>query len=283
MRALADYVMRGRTEAVIAAVLTTGTVLFAWVGAAIVALVTLRKGPSQGSKVLVWAMIPAIALAVLGDTGPMTTLLGAALAATVLRATASWQWTLVAAVVSAAITALLMHTIGRAYLEQVLQVLTEAMSQVNSPQGSTEGLRLPSVVQVAGLLGLSNGLMVIVCLLLARWWQAVLYNPGGFRQEFHRLRLAPPLTVCLLLLGLAVSLLGPDYKLWAMIFALPLVFAGFALVHGLVALKGLNSAWLGGFYFLWLVLGPVKMLTILLAVIDSWVDIRARTGRVGSE
>lgn len=276
MRALAEYVMRGRTEAVIAAVLTTGTVLFAWVGAAIVALVTLRKGPNQGSKVLVWAMIPAIALAVFGDTGPMTTLLGVALAATVLRATASWQWTLVAAVVSAVITALLMHTMGRAYIEQVLQVLTEAMSQMNTGEASSGGLGLPTAVQVAGLL-------VIVCLLLARWWQAVLYNPGGFRQEFHRLRLAPPLTVVLLLLGVAVSSLGADYKLWAMIFALPLVFAGFGLVHGLVGLKGLSSAWLGGFYFLWLVLGPVKMLTILLAVVDSWVDFRGRAGRIGSE
>lgn len=283
MRALADYVMRGRTEAVIVAVLTTGTVLFAWVGAAVVALVTLRKGPAQGSKVLVWAMIPAVALAVFGDTSPMTTLLGVALAATVLRATMSWQWSLTAAVVSAVITAVLMQTLGKPYVEQVLQVLTEAMGQMATEQSEAPALAIPSPTQVSGLLGLSNGLTVVVCLLLARWWQSMLYNPGGFRQEFHRLRLQPAVTVVLVVMGLVVSSLGVDFRLWAMIFALPLVFAGFALIHGLVAMKGLNGAWLGGFYFLWLVLGPVKMATILLAVIDSWVDFRGRAGSAGSE
>ncbi len=81
MRALAEYVMRGRMQAVIVAAVATGSVLFAWIGAAVVALVTLRKGTNQGLYVLFWALLPAFIVAWGGDTGPLTTLLGVALAA----------------------------------------------------------------------------------------------------------------------------------------------------------------------------------------------------------
>jgi hypothetical protein len=108
MRALAEYVMRGRAQAVLVAALATGTVLFAWIGAAVVALVTLRKGAGHGAYVLFWALLPAAMLAALGDPGPVTTLLGVMLLAVVLRASHSWSWSLVAAVLSGLLTGLLL-------------------------------------------------------------------------------------------------------------------------------------------------------------------------------
>lgn len=277
MRALANYVMKGRTEAVITAVLTTGSVLFAWVGAAVIALVTLRKGPGQGSKVLVWAMLPAVALAAVGDTGPVTTLLGVAFAATVLRGTTSWQWALTAAVFSGLVTALLMSTLGKLYVEQLLQLLSEMLATIAAQQDiDASKLFMPKASHVTGLLGLSNTLTVIICLMLARWWQAILYNPGGFQAEFHSLRLAKPLAAGLLVATLAGWTLSSDYRLWALIFVMPYVFAGFGLIHGLAAKKGLGSQWLGVFYFFWLLLEPVKILVIILAVADSWLDLRSR-------
>ncbi|MEZ5581549.1 MAG: hypothetical protein R3F37_01040 [Candidatus Competibacteraceae bacterium] len=42
---------------------------------------------------------------------------------------------------------------------------------------------------VVGLI-FANGLASLLCgLLLGRWWQALLFNPGGFSREFHELRL----------------------------------------------------------------------------------------------
>ncbi len=273
--------MRGRTQAVIAAVLTTGTVLFAWLGAAVVALVTLRKGSTQGSAVLAWAMLPALGLAAIGDTGPLTTVLGVMLAATALRLTTSWPYALAAAVASGLITAGLMATVGSAYVEQIATLFQEALQQMAAQQGTE--VPMPEALQIAGLLGLSNTLMVILCLLLARWWQAMLYNPGGFRDEFHALRLRPPMTIGLLVVGLALSSLGQAYTFWALIPALPLLFAGLGLVHGLIAKKGLGTQWLVGFYLLWFLLGPVKGLLFVLAVIDSWLDFRSRiSGTPGS-
>jgi hypothetical protein len=277
MRALAEYVMKGRAQAVIAAALATGTVLFAWVGAAVIALVTLRKGSGQGSYVLLWAMLPAVVMAAMGDTGPVTTLLGVMLAALALRSTSSWSWALVAAVISGLMTASLLLTFGRGYLEEILTLLGDTLAQLASKGGDSAIMPAqPSVQQVAGLLGLSNAFTVVMCLILARWWQALLYNPGGFSTEFQGLRLPPQLTVGLLIAGLVLSMLGADYRLWAVIFAVPFVFAGFALAHGLAAKKQLNSNWLKIFYISWLLFDPLKALLLIVAIVDSWLHIRGR-------
>jgi hypothetical protein len=277
MRALAEYVMKGRAQAVIAAALATGTVLFAWVGAAVIALVTLRKGSGQGGYVLLWAMLPAVVMAAMGDTGPVTTLLGVMLAALALRSTSSWSWALVAAVISGLMTASLLLTFGRGYLEEILTLLGDTLAQLASKGGDSAIMPAqPSVQQVAGLLGLSNAFTVVMCLILARWWQALLYNPGGFSTEFQGLRLPPQLTVGLLIAGLVLSMLGADYRLWAVIFAVPFVFAGFALVHGLAAKKQLNSNWLKIFYISWLLFDPLKALLLIVAIVDSWLHIRGR-------
>jgi hypothetical protein len=163
----------------------------------------------------------------------------------------------------------------------LLQLLTQALgqlaSQANDSEQSAQLLALqPTAQQVAGLLGLSNAFTISICLILARWWQALLYNPGGFRAEFHRLRLAPVLTLVLLGIGLLLSSLGSEYRLWALVFAVPFVFAGFALIHGLAGQRQLSSNWIGIFYFCWLLFDPVKALVLVLAVVDSWFDIRGR-------
>ena len=289
MRALAEYVMKGRAEAVLAAVLATGTVFLAWAGAAVVALVTLRRGANQGAYILFWAMLPALVLAALGNNGPVMTLLGVMLVATVLRATGSWSWALVAAVTSGLLTGLVLLTLGAGYIEQILQWLDDTLVQLanqsSDPVQSSQFLAMkPSAQQVAGLLGLSNAFTVIMCLILARWWQALLYNPGGFRSEFHSLRLSQPLTLGLLVIGLLLSSLGAEYRLWALIFAIPFMFAGFALIHGIAGQKQLGANWIGLFYFFWLLLDPLKALVLILAVVDSWLNIRERlANRQGSD
>lgn len=282
MRALAEFVMRGRAQAVSVAMLATTTVLFAWVGAAVVALVILRRGSKEGMNVLLWAMLPALVLASWGDTGPLATMLGAALAAVVLRVTSSWPLAMMATVASGVITGLALLVFGQAYVEEILRFVGELFTQLESQAaaGQEVSLPMPSSTQILGLLGLGNATMVAVCLILARWWQALLYNPGGFRTEFHSLRITPSLTVLLLVMGIALSSLGADYRYWALIFSVPFVFAGFALVHGLVAQKQLSGQWLGFFYMAWFIIDPIKLLLILVVVVDSWIDLRGRSTNV---
>lgn len=289
MRALAEYVMRGRTEAVIAAVLATGTVFFSWLGAAVIALVTLRKGFSQGSRVLLWAMVPAVALAALGNLEIILTLVGVILAAAVLRGTMSWSSSMVIVVIWGVLAGVLLLYVGEGYVAQskaavdeMIQQLRTMLGQMASQQGVTDvpKIAMPTTQAVAGIMVLESCIRAVLCLLLARWWQAMLYNPGGFREEFHRLRLSPGVTIGLLVFGAVAVYLGNGYETWVLIFALPLVIAGFGLVHGLAARKGLGGVWLGLFYFFWVLVGPVRLLVIALAVLDSWLDFRTRVAGV---
>ena len=101
-------------------------------------------------------------------------------------------------------------------------------------------------------------------------------SPGGFRDEFHRLRLAPWMSIVLALL----VFVGPQFDGLAMlapIATVPLLFAGLALVHGVVGIKRLGIGPLVVLYatliFVWQVLYPLIM---FLAFIDSLFDFRSR-------
>src|SRR5690606_5940192 len=118
---------------------------------------------------------------------------------------------------------------------------------------------------------------------LARWWQAMLYNPGGFREEFHRLRLPPLLAAGLIAAGIVATLPGPDYRLWAALFAVRFTVAGFALVHGVAGLNGWGRGPLVALYLCWLLFGWAKAMLLLAALVDSWVDIRRRVSRQRAE
>ncbi len=72
MRAVAEYVMRGRNQALWVSVIGASTLMFSWLSAAVLALVTLRRGPGDGVYILAWAVLPAgFLLAVFGEMGPL--------------------------------------------------------------------------------------------------------------------------------------------------------------------------------------------------------------------
>jgi hypothetical protein len=48
---------------------------------------------------------------------------------------------------------------------------------------------------VTGLVALMYALGVLAGLFLGRWWQAILYNPGGFKKEYLTLRSQPKLAI----------------------------------------------------------------------------------------
>ena len=115
----------------------------------------------------------------------------------------------------------------------------------------------------------------IVLLMLARWMQAVLYNPGGFQQEIHALRIEQKVALILIVFMLLSSFGVIVPEAWALYFVLPLIFSGIALTHGVVAKRKLSRMWLVTFYIL-LMLPTVVQLIVLLALIDSWYDFRSR-------
>ena len=275
MRALAEFIMKGRLQAVAVAGLGVGTLMFAWVGVAAAALVMLRKGLSEGAYVVFWALLPAIAVAAIGaDVGPLTMLLGAAASAAVLRSTQQWAYAMLAAVGAGLLTALILMHMASDYLASILAMVQPMLERM---QVSASG-RLPEIGNgdIAAVIGVSTVLWSTLAVMLARWWQSILYNPGGFRQEMWQFRFPPAITVTLVALMLLVSNVGGDYRFWGVMCMLPIVISGIALVHGAAGRLGLGRAWLIVFYVALLLLGPLWAGLILMAIVDSWIDIRRR-------
>ncbi len=120
-----------------------------------------------------------------------------------------------------------------------------------------------------------------ITLLLARWWQAIVVNPGGFRKEFHSLRLGGVATM-LGSLGFVAGMLLDNALLTNVSLVLVMVFAiqGLAVLHGVAGMAKLHWGWLVPPY-VFLVMLPPHMVALLavMGFIDHWVDFRGRIGK----
>ena len=280
MRGLAEFIMRGRWQALAVAVLGAGSLLFGWLSAAAVALVTLRKGLAEGTWLVFWALLPAFLAAwASGDIGGIVLLLGTYGVAVVLRTTVSLALALlVAAAVGLLSGAGLLFFSGE-FLEQLVVLFDGFIAELENslPAGETApALVTPSAPQVAGILAAGNAATIVLSLLLARYWQAALFNPGGFREEFHQLRLPLPATVFLVVLAGGVWVSEPAVSGWAMVLAVPVMFSGFALFHAWIARTGRGNGSVVIFYLLWLLIDPFKGLVLGVAVADAVMDFRRR-------
>ncbi len=281
MKAIAAFAMRGRFHALALTVAGSGSILFCWISAAILALVTLRKGVGSGAQLLLWALLPSgVLLYVVGDSGPISLLLGTYLLAAVLRTTVSLPLAVLSSVAVGALSGLALLLFASGYLEQMLTVFGNFLGSLEQElskdaQTAVEFAR-PTASQVAGLMGAGSSMMAIICLMLGRYWQAALYNPGGFGSEFRALRYPPMPALALVVIALALASLGVEYRTWAVIALMPLNFAGLALVHARAKQRGSGQLWMTVFYLAWLLLDPMKLLVVLIAVADSLLDFRRR-------
>lgn len=285
MLALARFIMASRVRAGLVA--SVGNLL-PLVSPATVALVALRKGWRDGLLVALWAVLPVAALFYAGGMAPalasasLLTVAVAMAAALVLRGTASWQFALLTLVASSAALALLMERLQSAEVAAFGAGLGQLFAQM---QAAGRGpLWEPDTVAVLGLLAWVMAAGALGSLLLGRWWQALLYNPGGLGRELRGLRLSAPLALGLMA-GLVACQLGPlGYVTWGNLLGLPLFLNGVALVHHLVAASPrIGTHWLAVFYVgLVLLLGPLGILLTGVGFVDSLVDLRARLARRSS-
>lgn len=286
MKALADFAMRGPYRALLLAVASSGSVLFCWIGAAIAALVTLRRGVGPGAWIVLWASLPALVLMQMaGDSTPLALLLGTFVLALVLRLSVSLALAVLASAAVGVVTGLATLVLARRLLEQLAAVFGQLLEQVqqSAGTGAEAVMQVPTQLQLAGMMGAANAILAVLCLALARYWQAALYNPGGFGSEFRALRLPVGVTAALALGAAGLTALGLEYRSWAACLLVPVTVVGFALVHARAAQRGSGRGWLTAFYALWLLFDAAKLLLVGFAILDAWVDFRARWQRGGKD
>jgi hypothetical protein len=288
MRGLASFIMRGRFQAVLVMVLAAILPVLNIFSGAALALVTLRKGSQEGMLNLLIATCLLIILAVLlfGSTWLAIGLLGTFwlplwLLSGVLRHTIALAVTLQLALLLA-LLALLGGILaiddsaawGRPLLEHLLEPLLQQLQLSDLQRNAIEAMLAPFSL---GLF-IANGLLsVLLSLLLGRWWQSLLFNPGGFGAEFRELRLGRQLALPAALVFAGVLLW--QWPLLANLIPLLLVIytlQGTALAHAIIRRARLARGWLVGFYLLLLLLPQILVLVCLLSIVDAWADFRVR-------
>jgi hypothetical protein len=305
MRALAAFIMQGRLRAVLVAALSAvpGLILvpLQYLSGASVALVTLRAGPKDGLLVTVLAGLLVglggtllLGNAVLG-VGLASGLVGGLwlplwLMAWVLRRTISLPAALAAAgLLGAAFVIAVFLSVDdmEAFWGRVLDALrTLAGEQGNGALGGLK-LNLEDAARIAtGAVAANMVLGLVLSLMLARWWQSLLYNPGGFRKEFHALRLGQGTALAVmgifaltLVPGDNVSILASNLSFVAVVIYM---VNGLALAHWAVASSGASAGWLAALYGLMVFALPyVAVLLAVVGLADSWANLRQRLHGLG--
>jgi len=271
--------MRGRPHAVGATIISTSLPLLNWLGTAIVGLVILRKGPVEGLMVLIWALLPlGVALYLIGDPSPVIAMLGTAILAYVLRITVSWEITLTIAVLVSALGSLVFELTATEVLAVIVEWYLEYTRQLAGELKQTGGLSVAEAKNtIMGFFAMGQAYAMLAFLILARWWQSQLYNPGAFGKEFHQLRISPLLSTVLVFMMLVCFVFSEQLGRWIPLLTVPLVVSAIAFVHWTMGSRKLSSNWVFGFYLLLLLLFQVVYpLLASLALMDSWFNLRTR-------
>ncbi len=280
MARLAQYVMASEWRAALIASLLLFLPLFSWVGASVVALYALRRGVEKSLLVTAAPLLCASSMAfVFGDPSILLVLAITIVLAAVLYRTLSWTLVLL---IGLGLSLVLVFLVGAVY-EETLKGLVVAIKEVVAPPAQLAILGVDSVTVDAWMASLSVGALsfvqtvsAIFALIFARAVQAQAYNPGGFKAEFEAVILPPMFAVGCLVLATTGFLIDPWMLRFTPVGALPLMFAGIALVHGLTSMRE-SRGLIIVFYAALVFFTPyLLMLLALLAVIDAFVDFRAR-------
>lgn len=283
MRALADFIMRGRMQAIVVVAGAAALPMLFWLSAAAGSLVLLRRGLNDALSVLAWAMLPALAWWYFGDPRTLLVLVGSFALALLLRSRNAWLPVMLASVGLGLLYALALKAVFAepiaALAADLQQVLPQLLSQTREQLPDDQRVQLEALLApvLTGLLAALLQIVTLLSLMLGRYWQAKLYNPGGFGLEFRALRFSPLLAM-LLLAGLMFGpSMGAEMAVLAPLCSVPLAFAGIALMHGLVAMGRMPRFWLVIMYAtLVLFMQVIYPLLAVMAIVDSVFDFRGR-------
>ncbi len=300
MRAFAQFVMRGRLTAALSA---SGIALLSLlvpplsvISNAVVALVGLRQGFRQGAVTTTIAVVVTglAAMLMYRHAAPALSFLLAGwapvlLMAVVLRKTVSMGLALEAGAALSLAAVLAMYvvtgdptTFWEPLLVQTIGPLMLDLGLV-SGQAELESILHHSAQLMTGVFAAAIWLSVTLSLILARHWQAQLYNPGGFGQEFRKLRLSRTSAATLLAITVGVVVLPGVTGQFAMELIPTLLslfgLSGISLIHGLSHGRKQGKYWLGLMYIV-LAFMPLHGMVLLAGAGFSnvWLDIQSRLG-----
>ena len=288
LKRFAQFILSGRTRAVFTAMIFIVLPFFSWIAAAIVALITLRKGIYEGFLVVLWTALPFVVLFVVQKEWLVflrVVVFGSLLVwllAIVLKRYAKWSLVLelgaIFGVVGVAVAHVLIPHIDVWGVNHVV-ALTKAM---NLPL-NTGSLKLVAQMMAPYATGMSAMFVLISAvteLIIGRGLLAQLEKGKQFINEWLRIRLSV-IAAFLLIVECVAVFIGPAiFKDFLPVVVLPFIFAGMSLVHALLNHLKVPRNILILFYvivILAVMFFPIVLsLLVIIAVVDSFINFRKR-------
>ncbi len=301
MRALANYILRGRWSATLVAVTTVILSLIlpllSVISSAAVALVTLRHGAREGGLIVLFSTVVLAVIAGVIQQDGANALVAAGvlfavlwlpvwLLAIVLRWSVSLPTTLAFAGAIGVVAVTAMHVaMGDVYvwwrdiLDLGLMPILEESGMPFKPGQIEETLEVLAR-SMTGVIGSALVISTMIALLIGRWWQSLLFNEGGFQREFHALRLDRRIAYgALALMGIALFIDGGAGSIVQDLIIVVMtlfIIHGLAFLHGMVAAKGIAGGWLVAVYILMLILPQLTFVLAIAGLLDSQFDFRSK-------
>lgn len=293
---MAAFIMSGPLQAIgfvlVFALLAMFLPFLGLLSNAAIGLVTLRMGWQRGVMI---ASVVSVCLGIVAFilqnnvlasflSGLVEWLLLVALAVYLAR-TASWAQLIQAIFGLAAVGVLLFHLSVAdpvSFWKNALQALVDwDQLQASLPDVKLDDLLNQVAVHMTGLFATSMAVVITLSLMLARQWQASLYNPGGFKEEMYELRLSK---IAALIVSAIIML--ALFSRSALLIDLILVglgmflFQGIALIHSVRAQLKAPRAWLLALYIP-LAFLPVQtgLLVAVFGMVDTFANFRAYLAR----
>ena len=298
MQALARYMMRGRVQAIgsivslaLLSLLVSPLAIFTTAG---VALVTLVHGYREGLKSLI---VATVILTVFTGVALNQPAIGMELAlkfwlpvwflASIVIIKSSMSLAIVVAATLSCLLVLGFYIFSdpaahwyEVINKQLLPMLKEAGMKIQEGPEAEKLWQFMSKIMTGSALALFLALQTM-SLLLARWWQALLYNPGGFTQEFRQLRFGMvTANIALATTIFAFTTVNEMVLNLFFIMIVLMMFQGLAVIHNLVAKCKLSPSLLIGVYVIMLFTlqhGAIGLLLVaLIGLLDNWLNLRFR-------
>jgi len=161
-----------------------------------------------------------------------------------------------------------------------LDLMVLQLAEQYKDQLSVDQLKQAEELVIRLLPGLFAGSVMFgttLSLLLARWWQAVFFNPGGFAEEYQKLSLGKSSALLATGIVLAAVLFKTVVLASMMLVVLVLYLVqGTSVLHAIFSRKQLNAVWLYLVYIIMFFIPYLVVLLVAMGLADAWIDFRRR-------
>lgn len=304
LRRFTDFVLQSRLHAMgVAFALSLVPLFGASMGILVAAFVTLRKGAFEGTLVLCATVAPYLLSYALSSAPaqPQMMMIATAtivainvvtwLLALVLRRYGSWSLVIEVAILTGVVLICAIHLVFpevqdwwgsqlSAYLKKTASLLQQLAPEGAAGEEQIEASMIAGIKQyITGFVMASIIFNALLQLVVARWWQAMIFNPGGLRKELYQIRLgyvSAAVFVAVLALAYGDNAIGLDMM---PVMVTAFCAAGLSLIHTVLASKKAGWFWLVLVYLGIMFVFPVGIVLVAIAgLLDSFFNLRLRFG-----